>query len=245
MLRHVLFDLYGTLVRIVTDEGAPQTAEAFERWLHDRFGASVAAREREHPFLKDLRAMRTSREPHSEPDLAPVVRSHLERVAQREVSPLEVQETAGAFRACSRRQLQLIPGSVEALASLRRRFGVGLVSNAQVLFTRPELEQLGMPLSGFSPAVISSEIGVRKPARRIFAVALARAGVRADEALFVGNDPWDDVEGAAAAGLHTCLVEDPLLEKEVRVPPELALRSVADLPAALFDENAPPWARGR
>ena len=245
MLRHVFFDLYGTLVRIATDESAPETTEAFERWVAQRFGPKVTARERAHPFLADLRALRVSRKPHSEPDLEPVVRAHLEALTLREVSPLEVLEPAEAFRTASRRELSLVPGALEARAALRPRFGVGLVSNAQVLFTRPELSQVGLPLSGFTPAVISSEVGVRKPSPRIFQVALERANVPAAEALFVGNDPWDDVEGAAGAGLHTCLVDDPSLGKEVRLPPELRLRSVADLPSALFGENAPPWVRGR
>jgi putative hydrolase of the HAD superfamily len=136
-----------------------------------------------------------------------VVAAHLRLLLGRAPNQAEVALAAEEFRAASRRELTLFPGVKEALAGLRSRFGVGLVSNAQLLFTRPELEQLG--LRGlFAPLVISSEVGARKPSKHIFRRALEQAGCAPQEALHVGNDPLEDVEGAASAGLHTCLVED-------------------------------------
>jgi putative hydrolase of the HAD superfamily len=234
MLLAVFFDLYGTLVDITTDEAAPETARSFERWMQARFGARALARERGHPFLSDLRAIRPAPVLHAEPDIAPVVAAHLATILEREPSPLEIAEMAEAFRTASRRALALVPGAREAILALRQRFQVGLISNAQLLFTRPELRQVGLPESLFDPMVISSEVGVHKPSRHIFRAALERAGVGADEAMHVGNDPFDDVDGAAAVGLRTCLVEDTRRRGDPTRAPDLRLKSVAELPAMLL-----------
>jgi putative hydrolase of the HAD superfamily len=53
----------------------------------------------------------------------------------------------------------------------------------------------------FDAILVSEEEGVRKPDAEIFRRALARCGVAAHEALFVGDHPVADVEGAYRAGL--------------------------------------------
>jgi len=53
----------------------------------------------------------------------------------------------------------------------------------------------------FDAILVSEEEGVRKPDAEIFRRALARCGVDAREALFVGDHPVADVEGAHRAGL--------------------------------------------
>ncbi len=243
MLRAVFFDLYGTLVNITTDEGDPRTTAAFERWVAERLGSRAAARERQRPFLSDLRAIRPFPTEHAEPDLAPVVAEHLRGLLDREPSPEECEAAATAFRVASRRELAIVPGAREALLRLKERFRVGLISNAQLLFTRPELAEVGLSLELFDPAIVSSQVGVKKPSRHIFRQALARAGVSAAEALHVGNDATDDVGGAAAAGLRTCLVDDPRRLDEGPRPPDLRLRSVAQLPEVLLGPGAPAWVR--
>ena len=81
---------------------------------------------------------------------------------------------------------------------------------------------------------------MRKPDAEIFSRALELVGARPCEALHVGNDPVDDVEGAAAAGLHTCLVGEAR-HGTLRVAPDLSLGSVADLPERLFGPDRPAW----
>jgi putative hydrolase of the HAD superfamily len=55
--------------------------------------------------------------------------------------------------------------------------------------------------------LISEQVGVYKPDRAIFDLALARAGVAASQALFVGDTPSSDIEGAQNAGLHSVLID--------------------------------------
>jgi putative hydrolase of the HAD superfamily len=77
---------------------------------------------------------------------------------------------------------------------------VVLVSNATTRL-ESDLESLG--LAGlFASVVNSSRIGVAKPSQGLFLAALARAGVSAQEALFVDDSP-DNVCAAAELGFES------------------------------------------
>jgi putative hydrolase of the HAD superfamily len=55
--------------------------------------------------------------------------------------------------------------------------------------------------------IVSEELGVFKPEQAIFEAALAQAGVAAQQALFVGDTPISDIQGARNAGLHAALMD--------------------------------------
>jgi FMN phosphatase YigB (HAD superfamily) len=64
-----------------------------------------------------------------------------------------------------------------------------------------ELERHGLARY-FRFVVTSADAGLRKPAAGIFAEALARLGVAAADAWFVGDTLEEDIAGARAAGLR-------------------------------------------
>jgi putative hydrolase of the HAD superfamily len=53
----------------------------------------------------------------------------------------------------------------------------------------------------------SAEVAASKPDPAIFVAALARAGVRPDEVVHIGDSLAEDVAGARAAGLHAVLLD--------------------------------------
>ena len=86
------------------------------------------------------------------------------------------------------------------------------------------------PLSGLaSTAVISSEVGFRKPHPSFYRAACARLGLDPARVLFVGDDPENDVAGAVRAGLTALR-----LDRSDAAPRE-AVRSLAELPLWLQD----------
>jgi putative hydrolase of the HAD superfamily len=96
---------------------------------------------------------------------------------------------------------------VEAsLRELRRRgLKIGVISNWD---SRLKAISDGLGLTKLVDfLVISAEAGVRKPDPRIFGLALEKAGVRADEAVHVGDLVEDDVDGARRAGLRPVLID--------------------------------------
>ncbi|MEI7684541.1 MAG: HAD-IA family hydrolase [Planctomycetota bacterium] len=65
----------------------------------------------------------------------------------------------------------------------------------------------GLPeLSGVQHVIVSSEVGWRKPGREFFRAVESRLGVAAKEIAFVGDDPLNDGEGAAQAGMRSVLL---------------------------------------
>jgi putative hydrolase of the HAD superfamily len=93
----------------------------------------------------------------------------------------------------------------EVLVELRRRgLLLGIVSNWDTRLRRIVREIGLLPLVDF--VKISAEVGRRKPDGAIFKKALAEAGVEPHEAMHVGDQPLEDVEGARAAGLRAVLI---------------------------------------
>jgi putative hydrolase of the HAD superfamily len=90
----------------------------------------------------------------------------------------------------------------DTLAELRKRgMKLGVVTNGPGVMQRRKLAVLGLDRT-FDAVLVSDEEGVRKPDAEIFRRALARCGAAAHEALFVGDHPVADIEGAHGAGLH-------------------------------------------
>ncbi len=98
------------------------------------------------------------------------------------------------------------PDAAPALRELRAR-GLALVavSNWDVSL-HEQLAATGLAelLDG---AVSSAEVGAAKPDPAIFERALALAGVPAESAVHVGDEPAADVAGALAAGLEPVLID--------------------------------------
>jgi putative hydrolase of the HAD superfamily len=67
------------------------------------------------------------------------------------------------------------------------------------------LRKLGIS-NFFNVIVVSGENGKRKPHQKIFQDTLQRLKVNADETVYIGDSPTEDIKGAKAAGLKTIFV---------------------------------------
>ncbi len=129
-----------------------------------------------------------------------------------------------------------IPGSVDVVKELRSKgYRVGVVSNAE---GRVERDLGNAGYEGLFETVVDSHlVGVEKPDKRIFEIALERMdGTRPETTVFIGDVPSVDVAGARNAGLAPILLDRHDLYADVQAP---RLASTKDLPL-LLDE-----ARGR
>ena len=195
-----LFDLYGTLADIKTDEELMSLWFGFA-WL---LGESdiQGVRDEYHAICKKYADARTHE--FVEFDLLRVFEEMVEcRGGNKEKAPTLARE----FRLLSRQKLRLFPYVIEILKGLKERgAGVYLVSNAQACFTRDELDELGItPL--FDGILISSDAGVKKPSDEIFNIAFEKFSINKDDCFYVGNDMHDDVLGASGVGLKTVYIE--------------------------------------
>jgi HAD superfamily hydrolase (TIGR01509 family) len=98
------------------------------------------------------------------------------------------------------------PRAAAALTAVREAgLVVGVISNSNGS-ARGILESVGL-VAHVQFVLDSFEEGVEKPDPRIFGIALERAGVRAEEAVYVGDLYSVDVLGARAAGIDAVLLD--------------------------------------
>ena len=195
-----LFDLYGTLADIKTDEELQSLWFGFA-WL---LGESDVKKVRDE-YLEICKKHSDARaHKFVEFDL---LRVFEEMLQNRGASKEKAIEVAREFRLLSRQKLRLFPCIVEILTGLKERgAGVYLVSNAQSCFTLAELDELGITKL-FDGILISSDAGVKKPCPDIFEIAFNKFSLNREECFYVGNDIHDDVLGASGAGLKTVYIE--------------------------------------
>ncbi|TVX93760.1 HAD family hydrolase [Paenibacillus agilis] len=93
------------------------------------------------------------------------------------------------------------PNTVEILQWLKEnQIKIGMITNGFTRFQTSNLESLKIA-DYFDEILISEQEGVRKPEKEIFNRALERLGVKAYEALFVGDHPIYDVQASIDAGM--------------------------------------------
>lgn len=199
----VLFDLYGTLVDISTDERSDAFWEEIARMLHAADAAKVRS-----TYLKLCTAAQDALGEDGEIELADVFEKLLLEIADRACAyrgdPLSF---AHAFRDASLRKLRLFEGVHELIRGIHVRGGRAfLLSNAQACFTRRELQTVGLA-EEFDGILLSSEAGCKKPSPRFFRIAFEKFSLDPAQCVYVGNDLVCDVGGAHAAGIPCIYIE--------------------------------------
>jgi putative hydrolase of the HAD superfamily len=102
--------------------------------------------------------------------------------------------------------LELRAGAKKLLEQTRDQCKVGLISNfTHAPVIHKSLRKVGIN-QYFNAIVISEENGWRKPSGEIFKDALKRLQVKAEETVYVGDSPIEDIKGASDAGLKTIFV---------------------------------------
>jgi putative hydrolase of the HAD superfamily len=212
-IRALAFDVNGTLVRILTEDGMEQIFRSAAHFLTYQ-GINLHRQQVRDLYFQTMQEQqRTSPEAHPEFDAVAIWRSIIDRHAtdftralpasKLEQLPLFLAEMS---RGIARRRLRLYPHVREVLDVLRDRYPLALVTDAQSAYARGELHKVGL-LDYFDPIVVSGDHGFRKPDRRLFQLALDGMGVAAENALYVGNDMHRDIYGAREAGMTTVMFE--------------------------------------
>ena len=197
-----IFDLYGTLADICTDE-APDAFWACVAQDAARYGARYTGETLKKTYLA-LCADEVRRRSATLPGVPEeFVEPELLNVFSRLLSGRDDDAAAFArtFRRRSTRWLRPMPYAAKVLDALRKRGArMFLLSNAQACFTNDELLALGFS-DRFNGILLSSDAGMKKPYRGLFELMLDRYAIDRGAAVMVGNDAVADIGGAHAAGL--------------------------------------------
>ncbi|MBQ3061268.1 MAG: HAD family hydrolase [Lachnospiraceae bacterium] len=214
MYKNYIFDLYGTLVDINTNEWKMYLWEKM-RILYGYYGAVYTARELKNSYEqlisfkeKELVDKGVDMSPYYSHESYPEIEIEyvfLDLFRGKGVdAPMELAVHAGQFfRALSTKYVKLYDGAKEMLEGLKAKGkGVYLLSNAQRIFTEYELKMLGI-YDCFDGILISSSEGVKKPDVRFFEKIIDRYNLNPKECIMIGNDWNSDINGAHAAGMDS------------------------------------------
>ena len=214
----LIFDLYGTLVDIHTEENAlvwEKTSLFF-----GYYGAHYTPEELYAAFSRAMSARQAKEGQNYEcfPDIPfEEVMAELfrDKGIEKDADDLGIQ-AAQLFRISSTEYVKLYPHVLEALESFREKgCRLWLLSNAQRIFTAYELRHLGLG-EQFDKIYISSDYRCRKPDGRFFRALLEGEKLDGARCLMIGNDRETDIAGAKAAGLATLYLHTNLTPSHQR-----------------------------
>jgi HAD superfamily hydrolase (TIGR01509 family) len=178
MLAAVVFDLDGVLVDSESVWDSVRRAFVAENGGHWRASATT-----------DMLGMS-----------APEWSSYLHEQLGVPLEPAEISDrvVAGVLERY-RRELPLLPGAVEAVSRLARRWPLGLASSANRSVIDAVLERGGLA-EKFAATVSAEEVARGKPAPDVYLAAAQKLGVDPGEAAAV-EDSANGLRAAAAAGM--------------------------------------------
>lgn len=218
--QHCIFDLYGTLVDINTDEASPRLWEEMAAWYRAR-SADYTPDELRDSYFHTVRQLEGGADPlrndaheaHPEIQIEHVFQE-LFRQKGVEIAPELAVLTGQHFRQASLNYIRLYDGAIELLQALRANGQkVWLLSNAQRIFTVCELHSLGIE-GLFNGIYLSSDYGCKKPDRRFFDILLKERRIPPERAIMIGNDGLCDIQGARAVGLATLYIRSNISPNE-------------------------------
>ena len=212
-IRAIAFDVNGTLIEIVTEDDMEQIFRAAGHFLTYQ-GIDLRRHHVQDLYFQYMKQQRkASPESHPEFDAVAIWRRIVDEHASDFTRALPAEKLAQMplflaemSRGISRRRLRLYPYVRTVLKTLRERFPLAIVSDAQSTWARGELQQVGLA-KYFDPIIVSGDHGYRKPDVRLFARALDVLAVAPEHVLYVGNNMYRDIYGAHQAGMKTVLFD--------------------------------------
>lgn len=93
---------------------------------------------------------------------------------------------------------------LETLEYLKSKYKLGMVTNGSPVFQSNKIASSGLA-KYFDDIIISGNVGVHKPSKEIFLMSCEHLGVLPQEAVYVGDQMYNDITGAENAGLTAVL----------------------------------------
>lgn len=223
VIRAVLFDLDDTLWPIV-----PVIKRA-ENLLHDWLRANAPA-VAQRVTIESMRARRQelmASDPVYQLDLRMLRHAVLTEAFLSTGADVSMVDRAMEVFSRARNEVTPFGDVIPTLDSLRGRVALGSVSNGVA-----DLHAIGMA-HYFQTSVAAHHFGCAKPDAAIFHAACNALGVAPHEAVYVGDDPLLDVEGAQKAGLHAVWMNRQELQPARSLPdhvrPDLTCTTLHEL----------------
>lgn len=116
-------------------------------------------------------------------------------------------EIGAEFLRLTNKHFSVLPGAAEVVKALAKEYPLTIISNGFKEVQYYKFEHSGLA-PYFTHTIISEEVGINKPQPGIFEIALERNGIKADEAVMIGDSYSSDIAGAKAAGIDQIWVRN-------------------------------------
>lgn len=191
-VKAILFDLDDTLWHL-----APTLVKAeaiLYDWLNEHIPGVTQRFSNEE--LRELRMELLPTDPQFQFNVWALRHAALTRACHLTSENKDLVDQAMAVFSVARNAVNPFVDVTPGLASLSERFALGSVSNGFA-----DLGEIGLA-SYFQVSIAAHQFGSAKPGAEIFHAACAALDVAPHEAIYVGDDPKLDIQGAQNAGLR-------------------------------------------
>ncbi|BCN32077.1 HAD family hydrolase [Anaeromicropila herbilytica] len=208
--KNYIFDLYGTLVNIHTNEKKKYLWDKLA--LFYRFqGANYQPLElkNEYKRLCDLLEEKLTNVDYPEIEITKVFQMLFQNKSI-DANLQLAKETGTIFRALSIQDIGLYDGVIDLLDELQKKDKkIYLLSNAQQIFTEPEMKMLDI-YDYFDGILFSSDQGCKKPSPLLYQAILQKYNLCKEDSIMIGNDYIADIKGANTIGLSSLYIHSNL-----------------------------------
>lgn len=230
--RNYIFDLYGTLLDIKTDENQKKLWDCM-RDMYACYGADYTSEQLRdsYHYLCKAEALKMKNAMHKENveiDIGAVFVRLLLEAPKRHPGEYEPDawssedvrrwsfHTAVMFRTLSRRYCRPFKNTLDTLDQIKKQgCRIFLVSNAQRYFTIPEIEQCGLK-EYFDAIYISSDHRIKKPDPAFMEQPIKEYHLKKSKCVYIGNDFNDDIQCAMDAGIDSMFLNTDHLDARER-----------------------------
>jgi len=206
-IKGMIFDLYGTLIDIRTDEDDFYTYDTVSKWLQYK-GVKIdpeVLKSEYHSKIADRMAVSKEQYPEIRVEEIFAEICNENAIWKSDTTYLGI-ETSKVFRSASLRRMRPFEESLKILLRYKD-IPKCLVSNGQRVFSEKELRFLGL-YEHFDHVIFSSDVRYKKPDPRIFKIALNRLKLKPDEVLSIGDTVENDVITPREIGMEAMHVYD-------------------------------------
>lgn len=222
MYKNIIFDAYGTLLDIHTNEQNDACWEKLAELLRF-YDVNYTAKSLKDTYFSSCELQMTQgRKNHKHPEVDVVaVFNHILQNKGKKSNKSLATHLAQAFRAMTTEKLRLYDGVEETLSKLKKAGKkLYVLSNSQEVFLKPELQKLKIDRY-FHGMVFSSQVGYSKPEPAIFEHLLQKYKLAKSESIYVGNDVDRDIVGAKNARLDCLWIHtNQTKDKSLKRPPK-------------------------
>ncbi|MBC7085795.1 MAG: HAD family hydrolase [Methanomethylovorans sp.] len=206
-IKGLIFDCYGTVIDIETDENDYYTYDSVSKWLKYK-GVMIDPETLKYEYNSKIQdRMKSSEEKYPEVRVEEIFAEicNENSLWKSNTTSLGI-EASLVFRSASLRRLRPFQESLEILKKYNN-MPICLVSNGQRVFSEKELRFLGLH-DFFDHIVFSSDVLYKKPDQRIFKIALFHLNLKPEEVLSIGDNIENDITTPQEMGMQVLHIYD-------------------------------------